>query len=303
MLDKNRGTVGLTRSGFNRTGAVVLLTGALAIAWSGCQKPEDEITVGGSGGAINATDGTGGAIGSGGAIEPEGSGGSVAPDDAGSDVAEGSGGAGPEMADAAPMNDVAPVVDVQPIEDVAPVSDVVEVPTTPPLMECATPSIHRLQEWRVASEATAMTTPASGSVLVKQDSGYVARATFGTGKWHAVSVWVANVLDAQTDLGAYAGLTVTYGATAPVYLQMRAASNYNTGDHYVVQLPSTAGALQSVFIPLSADRWAALARLGTPKMPFADLVKQVRAFFFVGDVPNTLTVTGFLIDGYVPPCK
>jgi hypothetical protein len=105
------------------------------------------------------------------------------------------------------------------------------------------------------------------------------------------------------DLSASLGLTVTYSATAPVYLQMRAASNYNTGEHYLVQLPATGGELQSVFLPLSADRWTSLPRLGTPKMPFADMVKQVRAFFFVGDVPNTLTFTGFLIDGYVPPCK
>jgi hypothetical protein len=280
---------------------------AVTLVFGGCQKPEDQIsiipTTNGSGGA--SVDGSGGsgvgdtdAAGTGGSDQDGGAGtdGNVS---VGSGGASGSGGATGSggVIDAGPADVMTPVdLPSSPVDGPPPVV------MPPPLAECNMPSIDHLERWTVASEAGAATTPAAGSILVAEGDHQVGKVSFTGGGWHIVAVLVTNSNTAQANLSASTGFTLTYSATADLWIQLRETANYMDGAHWVLPLPSTGGQLRTVFVSLAADSWITLPRLGTPKVTFPQALTQVRGIFFIGDAANTLVLRGMRFDGYTPVC-
>jgi hypothetical protein len=280
-------------------GLAAALLFAAVLAGNGCQKPEDDqhivpTTNGGAGGDTGGDDtGNGGAGGDGTGGDDDGG---AVPGSGGSSGTGGSG-TGGAVPDAGP--DASIITDAPGTVDAVVVD--AEMPL-PPLAECNMPSIDRLVHWFVASEANAMTAPASGSILVPEADHQVGKVSFVGGGWHIVAVWTANSMTAQVDLGGSTGFTLTYSATADFYVQLREVANYASGAHYVAQIPSTGGQVQTVFVSFGADRWMPLARLGNPTVTFPQAITQVRGLFFIGDTANTLEFRRLRIDNYVPNC-
>jgi hypothetical protein len=180
-----------------------------------------------------------------------------------------------------------------------PDSGVVDPP--PPLEECPDdPSIDRLEQWLASGEGA--TSPATGSMLVPDGDGYAARIEFLGDEWHVAVVWLANQFEAQVDLSASAGFTLTYSATDDFYVQLRPASHWSGGDKWLTAIPSTGGAIQSHFFSFDPSAWTTHPELGTPDYPFSDAIVEARGLVFVGDTPNQITFTGLRIDGFTPPC-
>jgi hypothetical protein len=170
----------------------------------------------------------------------------------------------------------------------------------PPLTACPRPSIDRLEQWLAWSGNSV---PATGSILVRQGNAYVARSQFVGQDWHEVVVPLMNSLDAQVDLTRSAGFLLTYSATADLWMQIRPASRYNGGAKHVTKIPSTGGAIEQRFVPFVASSWTSLPALGIPDYPFAEALKDARAFNFVGNTANMLVFQGLRIDGVTPPCS
>ncbi|MEU5692264.1 hypothetical protein [Actinosynnema sp. NPDC020468] len=167
--------------------------------------------------------------------------------------------------------------------------------------ECRTPSIDRLQQWLASGEGT--TVPATGSLLVREGSGYAAKVTFLNPEWHVVVVWLGNQFEAQADLTRSAGFWLTYSATDDLYVQLRPASHWSGGDKWLTLVPSTGGKIVRKFFPLTADKWTWLPELGKPSYSFASALTDARGLVFVGKTPNRIDFRGLLIDGYQPPCR
>jgi hypothetical protein len=98
------------------------------------------------------------------------------------------------------------------------------------------------------------------------------------------------------------GIHAGYSATANFYVQLRETANYANGGHFVVQIPSTGGQTQSVFISFAASNWTTLPALGNPTVTFDQAITQVRGLFMIGDAANTLVFRGLRIDSFIPQC-
>jgi hypothetical protein len=184
--------------------------------------------------------------------------------------------------------------------DAAPPPDSATGPTLPPLTECATPSVDRLQQWLASGEGT--TIPATGSILARDGARYVAKVEMVNAEWHVVPIWIGNKFEASVDLTGSAGLTLTYSATDDFYIQMRPAAYWSGGDKYLTKLPSTGGQVQTRSVSFASANWTTLPELGTPPYPYAEARKDVRGFVVVGKTANKLAFYGLRIEGYVPPC-
>ncbi|HVR62270.1 MAG TPA: hypothetical protein VMU50_10250 [Polyangia bacterium] len=184
----------------------------------------------------------------------------------------------------------------------APIDTPPEAP--PPPAPCKIPSIDHLAHWYVASEAKAVTTPPIGSsILVTEGDHQVGKVAFAGGGWHIVAVWVTNSLMSQADLSNSTGFTLTYSATADLWVQLREVANYNGGAHFVAVLPSTGGQLRTVFVPFTPDHWITLPSLGKPTVTFAEAIAQVRGLFFIDDAANTLEFDRLSFDNFTPQCQ
>jgi len=183
-----------------------------------------------------------------------------------------------------------------------PSGDDAGAPEPPPaLMECpGSPSIDRLQQWLASGEG--VTDPPTGTMLVRAGDRYEARIRFLTSDWHVAVVSTGNQFEAEADLSASRGFTLTYSATDELYVQLRPASHWSGGDKYVARIPSTGGQLQTRTFSFAADAWTTLPELGTPSYSFASALREVRGLVFVGKTPNTIVFSGLRMDGYTPPC-
>ena len=169
----------------------------------------------------------------------------------------------------------------------------------PPLQECTNqPSIDRLTNWEASGEGT--TVPATGSILVKDGSDYVAKVQFVGAEWHVIPVYIANQFGNTADLSKSSGFTLTYSATADLHVQLRSKSHWDGGDQYATSVPSTNGKVETHFISFAAAGWQSL--FGAPVLSYADTLKEGMGLIFVGDTENTVAFSGLRIDGWTPPC-
>ena len=236
----------------------------------------------GSGGAAGA--GSGGAAGGAGA-GAGGSGGGMGGGAGGGTADAGSGGAGGSSSGGADARG----------SDLA-----TEAPAAAPLMECPGASLDRLQQWTVHSGTSR---PASGNILVKEGDSYVAKIEYlGTG-WHEMVVPVNNSQASSADFSKSAGITISYSATAEVYMQMRSAAHLHGGSQHVLLLAPTGGMVARKFFPFQKEAWTAVNRLGIPTFTLESILKDVVFFNFVGDKPNVITIRSLRIDGHTPMCR
>ncbi|HET6284607.1 MAG TPA: hypothetical protein VFH73_26865 [Polyangia bacterium] len=296
--------------------AGVAMTSLCAVIAVACQDPERGITVnGGSGGEPGGASGSGatpggsgGASGAAAGTTDPGSGGTGGGN--GDASAPGGTGGGADAAIEQPIDQPGtggaemPTIDPRSLDAGVKADLPVIQPQPPaPLQECTTPSLDRLQQWVVGNEMGVVTAPAQGNILAREANGYIGKVTFVGNGWHVVAVWIANMFSSDVDLTNAGGVTVTYTSTAPLWVQMRPASRYSGGNHFLVALPSTGGQLQAKYIPFSAAAWTWLPRLGMPGLQFTDAIKEVRALVFVGDVANQVVFYGLRFDNFVPVCR
>jgi hypothetical protein len=247
---------------------------------------------GGAGG--KAAGGAGGKA-TGGAGDP-GTGGSG--DGGSGDGGSGDGGSGGKL----PADAAAPADTSAPIDTAAPGSDATIPADGPaPFMECPKPSIDRIQQWNATSEGT--TTPMNGTLLVKEGDHYVAKETWKGNEWHVLEILIANAYEAQADFSASKGFTLTYSATADMWMQLRPASKYSGGDKWVTKIPSTGGMIKQAFFDFMPASWTTVAELGKPSYTLAFALKEARGLLLVGKTPNVVVLTGLRIDGYTPMCR
>jgi hypothetical protein len=168
-----------------------------------------------------------------------------------------------------------------------------------PLAECAKPSVDRLESWVASGEGK--TVPATGPILVREGERYVARVQFVGSEWHVVPVYLGNVFEAQADISKSSGFWLTYSATSELYVQVRPASHWDGGNQYATRIPSTGGQKQTRFFSFDPGNWKSL--FDDPGYPYANALKEARAFVIVGETPNTIVFFGLRIDGYMPPCR
>jgi hypothetical protein len=169
-----------------------------------------------------------------------------------------------------------------------------------PAVECATPSIDRLQQWLASGEGASV--PATGSLLVPFREGYTAKVTLLNAEWHVIVVWLGNQFEAQADLSRSRGFTMTYSATADLYVQLRPASRWSGGDKWVTRIPSTGGRIVTRFFSFQPRAWTTLPELGAPTYPLSEALVEARGLVFVGKTANQLEFRGLRVDGYLPPC-
>jgi hypothetical protein len=170
----------------------------------------------------------------------------------------------------------------------------------PALQECTgSPSIDRVTSW-TATSGECVCTPV-GNLLTQDGQANVAKVEFMGGDWHVVPVLITNKFGTVADLSAAPGITLTYSATAALHVQVRAGgSNWSGGDKWAADVPATAGAKQTLFIPFEPSKWASL--FGAPALPFADTLKVVQGLVFVGNTANTVVFYGLRMQGFEPAC-
>jgi hypothetical protein len=175
-------------------------------------------------------------------------------------------------------------------------------PTYPPLAACATPSVDHLRQFTAWSGTTMP--PTGSNVLTRDGNDTVAKISLiGCTAWCQLVVPIANSLSAQVDLTNSAGFTMRYSAAASLFVQVRPASRYDGGEKWIIEIPATGGRVEERFFPFIPDAWFFLNRLGVPNYPFTTALKDVRAFNFVTNVTNELTIRGLRIDGHLPSCQ
>jgi hypothetical protein len=170
------------------------------------------------------------------------------------------------------------------------------------LPACAKPSVDHLEIWE--AHGGSLKPGVGGDLFVKEgDHHYVQVDFLPGGEWHEIVVPIANSLAKQTDLSGSQGFTLTYSATADLWVQLRPLSHPHGGEQWTAKIPSTGGANKTLFVPFAPDGWGML--LGMPPFPFAQALKDANFFNFVGppDSANHLVVRGLRFDGYVPPCS
>jgi hypothetical protein len=168
---------------------------------------------------------------------------------------------------------------------------------------CDVRAIDGYSVW-VASGETGMTVPPKDDLLVDEGGRTLAKVAFvGTGPYHIIALHLANDRDrGAVDLSRSSGFTMTYSATADLWVQLRASTTWNGGSHYVTMIPSTGGQMQTRTFTFERSRWTALDDLGIPTRTFDAERAEVRGFVFVGRPANTLVFSSFKVDGYTPPC-
>jgi hypothetical protein len=170
-----------------------------------------------------------------------------------------------------------------------------------PLTECPGGSIDRLQKW--LAHTLIVGSGGDSSVLVKEGEKYVAKARFQGGDYSELVVQIGNSATDSVDLSQSAGFTITYSATNPVWMEFRGMVKAHGSEQYVVQLPATAGATMTKFVPFDPSAWTFLADLGKPTHSFADVLKTAYIFDIIGKVQNTVAFYGLRFDKYTPPCR
>ncbi len=168
-----------------------------------------------------------------------------------------------------------------------------------PLEECATPpSLDRLTQWLASGEG--LTEPKTGSILVNEGSGYVARVHFIGSEWHVIPVYIANQFGRVADLSASRGITLTYSATADLHVQLRSQSHWSGGAQYATGIASTAGVKTTRFFSFDQADWKSL--FDAPAISFSDTLKEGMGLVFVGNSENEVVIYGLRIDAWTPPC-
>ncbi|HET6280174.1 MAG TPA: hypothetical protein VFH73_04385 [Polyangia bacterium] len=142
----------------------------------------------------------------------------------------------------------------------------------------------------------------NGTLLVKEGNRYVAKEQFLRNEWHVMEVLIGNTFNTQVDLSNSKGITLTYSATASLWIQMRPGFHYSGGAQWVTMVPATGGQVKTQFFPLDPAQWTTNS-LGKPTWPYAMARAAVRGLVFVGDMPNVITISGLRIDGYIPMCR
>ena len=251
--------------------------------------------VAGSGGAAGGGAGSGGSVsGTGGAT-----GGTSGASGSGGTAGQGSGGnggsGGTVTTDGPPASDGD--AGSPPAGD-APITD--PDAGLPPLQECTTPSIDRIQYFGASGEGT--TIPMNGTLLVKEGNRYVAKEQFLRSEWHVMEVLIGNTFSTQVDLTTSKGITLTWSATADLWIQMRPGFHYGGGAQWATKIPNTAGLVKTQFFSLDPAQWTG-DLLGKPTWSYAMARAAVRGLVFVGNMPNVITISGLRIDGYVPMCR
>jgi hypothetical protein len=170
----------------------------------------------------------------------------------------------------------------------------------PPITECSQPSVDRLEVWTSSGPAEGTTIPPTGNLLVMAGGRYVAKVQFLNVEWHVCPVYLGNQFNANANLSASSGFVLTYSSTSDMYVQARPTSHWSGGTQWATPVPSTGGVKKSQFFSFDPVNWKSL--FGTPTWSFADTLKEVLGFVFVGQTPNTITFYGLRFDGYVPPC-
>jgi len=245
-----------------------------------------------SGSATRATDssGTGGADATGGTT---GTGGRSAT--GGSPAAD----AAPPAADAASDAIIAP--DGALPADLAAIADTVVADAPPPLPACPKASVDHLEIW--TAHGGSLRPPTGSNLLIKDGDRHYMKVEFLPGsQWHEAVVPVANSLSRKADLSASKGFTITYSATADVWLQLRPLTHPHGGEQHTFKLPATGGMVQDLFVPFAPEAWGML--LGNPTFPFAEAVREANFFNFIAPPAsaNVIVVRGLRFDGYVPSC-
>ncbi|HEY0706558.1 MAG TPA: hypothetical protein VGG33_07170 [Polyangia bacterium] len=244
----------------------------------------------GSGGTSLGAGGSSGSAGSGAGGASTGAGGTMAGGDAGG----GASGGGGSNGDANPDTRGRTVPDAY-VFDGPP-------PNHPPITACAQPSVDHLRQFTAWSGTTSP--PTGSNILTKDGNDTVAKISLiGCATWCQLVVPIANSLSAQVDLSNSAGFTMRYSAAASLFVQVRPASRYDGGDKWIIEIPATGGKVEERFFPFIPDAWFFLNRLGVPNYPFSTALKDVRAFNFVTNVTNELTIRGLRIDGHIPSCQ
>ena len=170
-----------------------------------------------------------------------------------------------------------------------------------PLTECNAPSVDRLKGWNATSEGTMV--PQSGTLLVQEGDGYVAKVEWLNNEWHVVPVVISNLFDTTVDLTSSYGFELTYSSTDTIWVQMRSAEHWSGGAQFVAEIPSTGGVVQTFVVPFAEENWAPHPQLGTPTWTYAENLADVRGLVFIGNAPNVLTFSGLRIEGFEPPCQ
>ena len=168
------------------------------------------------------------------------------------------------------------------------------------LQECSgTASIDRITMW-TATNGECVCSPV-GNLLTQDGQATVAKVDFMGSDWHVVPVLITNKFGTTADLSAAPGITLTYSATAPLHVQVRAGEpNWSGGDKWAADVPATTGMKQTVFIPFEASKWASL--FGPPAITFSETLKKVQGLVFVGNSANTVVFYGLRIEGFEPAC-
>ena len=172
----------------------------------------------------------------------------------------------------------------------------------PPLAPCPMPSVDHLESWR--AHGGTLRPPAGSSLLVKEGDRHIAKVDFiAGGEWHEVVVPLVNSLAKKVDLTSSKGFTITYSATADLWVQLRPISMAHGGAQWTAKLPTTGGAVKDLFVPFAPASWGSL--LGNPPFPFSQALRDANFFDFVGPpgTANSIVVRGLRIDGHVPPCS
>jgi hypothetical protein len=167
---------------------------------------------------------------------------------------------------------------------------------------CMEPAIDGYQLWLASGEGP--TTPPRGSILVAEGDHQVAKVTFVGGGWHVVPVHLANDPDiGSINLTRSSGFTLTYSATADLYIQLRSMAHWDGGSQYVTKVPSTGGQLMTRTFSFARASWTAIDNLGIPGYSFESVLPDARALVFIGLGANDLVFTSLKVDGYTPPCR
>jgi hypothetical protein len=167
---------------------------------------------------------------------------------------------------------------------------------------CNAPAIDGYAVWLATGEGGA-TIPARDSILVDDGGKAVGKVMFVGGGWHGVSVHLSNNTDkGLVDLSKSSGFTLTYSATADLFIQLRSSSHWDGGSHYVIKVPATGGMVTTRTFPFIRASWQTIDVLGIPTQPFDAERAEVRGLVFVGLGANTLVFQGLKVDGYTPPC-
>lgn len=170
-----------------------------------------------------------------------------------------------------------------------------------PSVECTNkPSVSRIHQWHATNEGIMV--PSSGLIVVKEGDKNVAKVEFIGEGWHVVPVWLKNAYESEVDLSKSKNFTITYSATADLYVQLRPAFAWSGGDKWAAKIPSTGGAVKTLSVSFD-DPAAWIALLGPVPHTLAQARAKARGFVFVGNKPTKFVVSALVIDGYIPPCE